>query len=315
MKKWLKQLWLKINPSYRNIVRTLHNTDAVLAQLPQAAQANAKLEQMSLAQAEHLSQAAQAGAKLGQLQSAADVSAEKVAHLQNSVDELSSKMSSYLAPQQERFTGHYEYWRAKRITAIVEHFGEEWFKGKKILELGCGYGDIGYVLMSLGAELVFAEGRAENCDYLRRRFPNNRVYFMNCENEWPFAEDERFDMILHMGLLYHLDNIWFVFDRCCHCCDHIVLETEVSDSDDENYILKIDENSQGWDQSLMGHGSRPSGAYVEKHLRSLGWSFRRVTDSRCNAQFHTYDWEVKNTGTWRNGLRRFWFCERGELSC
>ena len=228
------------------------------------------------------------------------------------VRELSAKMTEYLRPQNERFTGHYEYWRAKRVTTIVEHYGESWFKGKSILELGCGYGDIGYVLMTLGAQVTFAEGRAENCDYLRRKFPNNKVYFMNCENEWPFAVDSHFDMVLHMGLLYHLDNMWFVLDRACTCSDHVVLETEVSDSEDENYILKIQENTEGWDQSLMGRGSRPSGPCVEKHLRELGWKYQRVTDARCNAQFHVYDWEVTNTGTWRNGLRRFWFCEKGE---
>ena len=229
---------------------------------------------------------------------------------QKQLDGLSYMLGQYLRPQNERFTGHYEYWRAKRITAIVEHYGEAWFKGKSVLELGCGYGDIGYVLMTLGAQVTFAEGRAENCDYLRRRFPGNPVYFMNCENEWPFAEDAHFDLVLHMGLLYHLDNLWFALDKACACCDDLVLETEVSDSDDENFILKTDENTSGWDQSLIGHGSRPSGACVEKHLTALGWSMQRVTDTRCNALFHTYDWEVKNTGTWRHGLRRFWFCKK-----
>ncbi|MCI8285826.1 MAG: class I SAM-dependent methyltransferase [Firmicutes bacterium] len=237
---------------------------------------------------------------------------EKEDYIKELFDITNYKLEQYLKPQNERFTDHYEYWRAKRITAIVEHFGEGWFKGKKILELGCGYGDIGYVFMSLGAEVIFAEGRAENCDYLRRRFPNNQVYCMNCENEWPFAEDIHFDLVLHMGLLYHLDSIWFVLDKACLCSDYMVLETEVSDSNDENYILKIDENIEGWDQSLIGHGSRPSANYIEKHLESIGWKYERVTDSRCNAHFHIYDWEVENSGTWRDGLRRFWFCKKGD---
>lgn len=225
---------------------------------------------------------------------------------------MQTQLDEYLKPRSGRFTDHYEYWRAERIVAIVDHYGEAWFKGKKILELGCGYGDIGHVLMTLGAEVIFAEGREENCDYLRRRFPNNKIYCMNCENEWPFPEDAHFDMVLHMGLLYHLDNLWFALDKSCACCDHLVLETEVSDSDDEDYILKINERADGWDQSLIGHGSRPSGSCIEKHLHEIGWSCQRVTDSRCNALFHTYDWEVKNTGTWRDGLRRFWFCEKKE---
>ncbi len=114
-----------------------------------------------------------------------------------------------------------------------------------------------------------------------------------------------------MGLLYHLDNIWFTLDKCFQQSDHIVLETEVMDSDDPNDILKIDENPEGFDQSLIGHGSRPSAAYIEKHIKENKWKYEMVNDSRCNASFHNYDWEIKNTKTWRHGLRRFWFCEKG----
>lgn len=230
--------------------------------------------------------------------------------LQREVLALQETLSEYLKPQKNRFTNHYEYWRAKRITAIVDYYGETWFKGKRILELGCGYGDIGYTLSTLGATVVFAEGREENCAYLHRRFPNAKVYCMNCENEWPFPQNAHFDLILHLGLLYHLDNIWFALDKALECCDHLVLETEVADSDDPDYILKIDEDATFWDKSLMGRGSRPSAEYIEKHLAKMNWRYQRITDARCNALFHKYDWPVKNTGTWKAGQRRFWFCEK-----
>lgn len=73
--------------------------------------------------------------------------------LQNAEIKLNTNSENYY------FQNHYEYWRAKRIVAIVEHYGENFFKGKKILELGCGYGDIGKVLISIGAEVIFCEGR------------------------------------------------------------------------------------------------------------------------------------------------------------
>lgn len=235
---------------------------------------------------------------------------QQYSNLSQQLTMLSEQLDDYLQPYTDKFTGHYEYWRAKRVTAIVEYYGENWFKGKKILELGCGYGDIGYIFMTLGADVVFAEGRSENINCLRRRFPNGRIYQMNAENEWPFAEDENFDLILHMGLLYHLDNIWFLLDQCCKHTENIVLETEVADTDDEDFILKINEPDNGWDQSLDGRGTRPSGACIEKHLNEQGFLFERVCDSRCNALFHRYDWKIQNTGTWENGLRRFWFCKR-----
>ncbi len=236
---------------------------------------------------------------------------DKIDKMNNDFINSFNSIISFLEPQRKHFSGHYEFWRIKRIKAIVDYYGEDWFKDKKILELGCGYGDIGLVFRSLGSEVVFAEGRPAHVDYLRRRFPQNRIYLMNCENEWPFAAEEHFDLILHMGLLYHLDNIFFVLDHCLECSDNIVLETEVSDSDDENYVLKIDEKKTAYDQSLIGHGSRPSAEYIEKHIRQYGnWAFERITDSRCNAAFHRYDWIVKNTGKWESGLRRFWFLKR-----
>ena len=226
-------------------------------------------------------------------------------------DEMPLKINEFKF--QEKFVGHYEYWRAKRIVAIVEYYGEKWFEGKKILELGSGYGDIGYVFHTLNADVTFAEGRRDNCNYIRNRYPWAKVYEMNCENEWPFPKDVHYDLILHMGLLYHLDNIWFCLDKCFECADNIVLETEVSDSNDENYCLKIDENANGWDQSLIGRGTRPSPNFIEKHISERGWKFDRVDDSRCNAHFHIYDWKITNSGEWRNGLRRFWFLSRADI--
>lgn len=206
------------------------------------------------------------------------------------------------------FSGHYEYWRAKRIVAIVEEYGEAWFKGRKILELGCGYGDIGHVFSTLGAEVIYAEGRKEHCDILRKRFPHSRVYQVNLENEWPFSIDEKFDMILHLGLLYHLKDYRFSLEKCAAHTSHLVLETEVCDAEDD-FVLVIDENSESYDQSLIGSGSRPSASHIETILREAGFAFKRIQDSRCNADIHVYDWPVKNTKTWKHGLRRFWFCK------
>lgn len=220
---------------------------------------------------------------------------------------LNAKVENSASAKERLFSGHYEYWRAKRIVAIVEEYGEGWFKGKKILELGCGYGDIGYVLSTLGAEVVYAEGRKEHCDYLRERFSDSRVYQVNLENEWPFAKDEKFDMILHLGLLYHLQDYHFSLKKCSEHTDNLVLETEVCDSD-EDFVLRIEENKDQYDQSLIAAGSRPSALHVENILSAYGYkNITRIRDARCNANFHTYDWNVTNTRDWKSGMRRFWF--------
>jgi len=209
------------------------------------------------------------------------------------------------------FSGHYNIWREKRITAIVSHYGPLWFKQKKILELGAGYGDIGATLSALGAEVTCSEARAEHIEVLKSKHPQINAIQANLESEWPFGK--QFDLILHLGLLYHLDDFEFSLKKSLNSAKYIVLETEVCDSDDETKIVKVEENSEGYDQSFVGKGSRPSASYIEKIIEENGCRFARLNDESCNSSFHIYNWKVGNTGTWCHGLRRLWFIENPKV--
>ena len=210
------------------------------------------------------------------------------------------------------FDGHYEEWRLKRIRAIVEHYGAEWFRGKKLLELRCGYGDIGAAFWTLGADVVFVEGRREHVKLIRERFPmiaSHKIIAADMNRGLNLVRNfGRFDLIVHLGLLYHLDHWQRSIAECGTLAPLMVLETEVADSDDPTFELKVKE--EGYDQALGGTGTRPSADFVERTLENSGWNHERLRDSRCNAAIHRYDWTVKNTGTWEHGLRRFWWCSR-----
>jgi len=212
-------------------------------------------------------------------------------------------------PNEDRFGGHYRNWRTRRIAAIIDHYGPAWFAGKRVLELGCGYGDIGMALVQLGADVTFSDGRQEHLDQLAEWYPEMKGDSLVCydaEQPWPFTQ--RFDLILHLGLLYHVDNWQAALAGAIASTDELVLETEVCDSDDPTMIVKTVE--EGYDQALSGIGSRPSGPFIERVLASLECTFDRVTDDRCNANIHRYDWPVTNSGGWEHGLRRFWFVSR-----
>lgn len=205
--------------------------------------------------------------------------------------------------EQNNFGGHYHYWRDRRVTAIIEHFGPLWFQGKKILELACGYGDIGAAFATLGAQVTCSEVRPEHLRVINKRYSQIKTVPANLENEWPFKE--RFDLILNLGVLYHLKNFAFALAKSLESADHVVLETEVCDSEDPDRVIMIQES--GYDQSYIGVGTRPSAACIERIMESHRASYERVSDNRCNALFHNYDWKVENTGRWCSGLRRFWF--------
>jgi predicted RNA methylase len=207
----------------------------------------------------------------------------------------------------ERFGDHYNTWRQVRVQKVESIFGKEFFKGKTILELACGYGDIGMHFDSLGAKVTFAEGRQEHIDIFKKRYPDKEIIQLN--QEFPWDLKRKFDIVIHWGVLYHIDNWQQDLSCVVKHTNLIFLESEVCDSDNEDLDLKP-EASDRYDQELGKFASRPSANNVEKNLKQLGYKYTRYDDADLNSGFHVYDWEVKNTDTWYHGLRRFWVVKK-----
>jgi len=213
------------------------------------------------------------------------------------------------AVESKRFSHHYDAWREKRVTEIIRYFGPLWFRGKKLLEVGCGYGEIGLSFEALGAEVHYSDARQEHLDVILKHRPYAHVIKADINNEWPF--DIEYDLILHLGVLYHLDDIDYSLSKLMHSAKHAVLETEVSDSISEELVVKVIEDSESYDQSTTGVGSRPSPAYIEKQLKKLGANkLVKLESKSCDSTFHQYSWPLSNTGRWEHGLRALWFIEK-----
>lgn len=210
-----------------------------------------------------------------------------------------------LQRQQDLFTGHYDEWRAKRIAAILAYYSPTFFLGKSVLEVGCGHADIGNVFSKLGSRVTCSDARSKHLAVVRKRYPEVSTIQANLEDEWPFAYH---DIIIHMGVLYHLKHFIKPLENACRSCRFMILETEVADSDDPAFALSVSE--KGFDQAISGTGIRPSAEAIESVLRSCGVRFERILDARCNSGIHRYDWPVTNSNKWEHGLRRFWFIER-----
>jgi hypothetical protein len=56
-------------------------------------------------------------------------------------------------------TSYHPNWQTNRINFILSKYPKEFFKGKRILELGAYNGFIGAYFNSLGAEVHCVEGR------------------------------------------------------------------------------------------------------------------------------------------------------------
>jgi ubiquinone/menaquinone biosynthesis C-methylase UbiE len=201
------------------------------------------------------------------------------------------------------FAGHYNTWRESRINGLQKYISPSFFKGKTLLELGCGYADIGIEFDKLGAKVTCSDARKEHLDIVNQRYPHLGTVLIDADN---MNGLENYDIILHWGLLYHLNEIEQHLAKIAKHCHVLLLETEIADSNDPDFYIKVQED--GYDQAFNKFGIRPSPAYVEKILTQNGFKYKRIEDPVVNSQYHFYDTEITNTNTWKSRLRKFWIC-------
>lgn len=218
------------------------------------------------------------------------------------VKRLSVRLRGLDLDEEEWFDDHYVDWRSKRIAAILDHYGTDFFHGKTVLEVGCGYGDIGAAIARHGAIVTCSDARADHLAVVRERHPQVQTVVADLDKPWTFPHC---DVLIHLGVLYHLKTPEVALRQALGSSTHVILETEVLDSNDPYVSRSVAE--AGYDQAFNNIGSRPSPFFVERILTELGRSFTRIDDDRCNTEYHRYDWPITNTGEHRNGLRRFWF--------
>jgi cyclopropane fatty-acyl-phospholipid synthase-like methyltransferase len=220
------------------------------------------------------------------------------------------------------FMGPYETWRNARIAVLEKVLGVDYFAGKALWEVGAGSGQTSLHFKGHGAEVLATEGREINTKLI-----DPQVESMVFDNDAPMDScpfrTRMFDIIIHWGLLYHLNN-WQ--DDITHMVTHLnpggilALESEVLDGTDPDMEIKVNEPSANWDQSVHGLGTRATAARIEAYLDSLGLKWERYDDGSMNVAIHKYDWvanpEFKRenkTVEWhdfQHGLRRFWIARK-----
>jgi SAM-dependent methyltransferase len=198
-------------------------------------------------------------------------------------------------------------WEATRVQKIDKIFGPDFFNGKTLLELGCGYGDMGkYFHEKRGATVTFTEGNKENLEWIKKNNPDCEVLFLDQEFNWDLKR--KFDVVLHTGVLYHLHN--WQQDLACACkhTDLLILESEVVDSLDPTFEIKHEEEIN-WAHSMHGLATWMSPPYVERELNKNGFNFVRYDDADLNSFYHIYNWVPRDSGV-VIGQRRFWVARR-----
>ena len=119
----------------------------------------------------------------------------------------------------------YYTWKTNRVNRIIDLLGKEWFETKEILELGACTGQIGNEFKHLGANLSFSEINPKLLNNLQKTFPNCPVYKID-QNKL-YNLNKKFDLVLHLGVLYHIENWEQDLECALNHTNFLILDTKV----------------------------------------------------------------------------------------
>ena len=117
-------------------------------------------------------------------------------------------------------------------------------------------------------------------------------------------------MIIHFGLLYHIENVDENLRTCAAMSDRIFLETEVLDSLDDTKTRMLEEDGQKYDTGLTTKTLMISPFYIKRIFEERGMTVDIIADRSLNWGPHVYDWPQKNDGSWVQHRRRFFHVAR-----
>ncbi len=116
------------------------------------------------------------------------------------------------------------------------------------LDAGCGVGFFGKILQDAGLSVRAFDGRIENVEEARSRFPQISFERGNVENP-DIRKLGQFDLVLCFGLLYHLENPFLAIRNLYALTGKCLLLESMCFPDEEPWMLLREEPNRE-DQSL-----------------------------------------------------------------
>ena len=116
---------------------------------------------------------------------------------------VKQRTAESFAYEWQRFGAHRDEW-AKNFRDYLRPLGEEWFAGKRILDVGTGSGRHSARAAALGARVV-AIDLGDSIDVARRNLPDDVLTVQADAEDLPLAEGA-FDLVMSIGVLHHLPD-------------------------------------------------------------------------------------------------------------
>jgi hypothetical protein len=203
-------------------------------------------------------------------------------------------------------TNYHSDWQINRINFILSKYPNDFFKGKRILEVGAYNGYIGAYFSSLGADVHCLEGRIENVVNIKNDYPMVTAEVADLDtSDWNWGN---WDIIINFGLYYHLEKYHKEhLENCINNCDLMFFESVIYDSNTAEIYFR---NEAGDDQSLSELGGTPSTSYVENIFKEKNVNYQKFKDSSLNNYQHRYDWPDTGFKVFNQFDRRFWIVQK-----
>jgi hypothetical protein len=161
-----------------------------------------------------------------------------------------------------------------------------------VLELGAGVGDLSSYYLDRCCRVTITDARSDNLAYLRRRYPEGDVRFLDVEDP-VLNETESFDVVHCYSLLYHLCRPERALDFISrYCRGLLLLETRVT-LDDGLGVDAVREDRQDPTKAFSGTGCRPTRRWVFSALRER-FAHVYVPTTQPNHEEFPTDWTVSD---------------------
>jgi SAM-dependent methyltransferase len=153
-------------------------------------------------------------------------------------------------------------------------------------DVGCGIGNFSALLRELGFETRAIDGRAENVEEARRRVPGLDVHMADAESPLLSGMDSA-DLVLCVGLLYHLENPFRTIRNLGQLTREILIVESMCTEDELPLLFLADENTTE-ELGLSGSAFFASESCLVKMLYRAGFSHvYRLTRSPDHEDFRS----------------------------
>lgn len=182
-------------------------------------------------------------------------------------------------------------WKARReilYNMVLDLIPERAIRNKHILEVGCRYGHLGAMFFHLTPNIVGFDVRLKSIEIAKKLHPMLKFFVWDIDITWPNIQ--KFDIILHLGTLYHLANPQKNLAELCSLLREkqcAILETEYVNSIAADKVVGVQQEGDNVSYKRIGH--RPSYAMIEETLRTHRLPFKRITTDKYNSRYSTYD--------------------------